>query len=113
VGRPPDDGTAPPPIDPEAWERAAWAGENIVKRHVVDRIRRRLDRHDHPAHMFALVFGVVSETARLARALCVHKDDETIAIVERAMMAYVRGQIRGLDGPIDEDGSPYDGIRGP
>ena len=99
----------PPEIDPEAWERAGLVGEKLARKHVAALIMRRLDRGAHPGDAVAVVLGVISECSAMIRVLAVSKDDVTIAVLERAMTAHVRGAIRGAEIPLNEDGSPYEG----
>lgn len=54
--------------------------------------------------MLAILLGGLTECAKQLRRLMT---DDSRDIQETVVLAYVRGALRGEDGPINEDGSHY------
>ncbi len=89
----------------EAWEIAGEAGRKTVIEALRDKMRRRLERGDSEKNLMALLIGGLSGIAQImaTRAL-----PEKAALMEEIALAYVRGAMRGGDGPVNTDGSPFD-----
>jgi len=105
------DQTVPPGfVQPtqEAWDIAAEAGEKVVRDAIVRLVKRMGKRGGSQAN-HALIPGVLCgalvEITRINRAVC---DPAEMHIVEQYWLAYVRGAIRGLDGPVHDDGRPFE-----
>jgi hypothetical protein len=90
----------------DEWIAAGHAGEQAVKDVVcATMLDHMTDRH-HPATYLAVAFGAVAAVANAARACGASSGH---AVLEEYLVAYVRGAMRGADGPAHEDGRPYEG----
>lgn len=91
---------------PEEWDAAAHRLENAAKKFLVQQMNRGLKNGEH--HQFlamAVPLTAIKEAGALSHALgC-----EPI-YTERVFFAYLRGALRGADGPIHEDGRAFTGL---
>lgn len=94
----------------EQWQRASKVGERVIRTAIQEKIMRRLQRGAHPYDALAMMFGAMTSLAQATRALSKGTPEAT-SVLEQNILAYVRGAIRGLDGPVNEDGSPFTGAR--
>lgn len=85
-----------------AWSRNAAVGTKLVREAMEERVRRRIERGATGVDLMAIYVGAVVECGRVIGALA---QPGGLDVVESCIVAYVRGAIRGLDGPVDEDGS--------
>lgn len=94
--------TSLPP--PEEWQSAAESGEAAVRRAMQPVLLSLLDGRHHPATWMAALLGAAHEIAATGRAATGNP-----AVMEEYLVAHVRGGCRGADGPIHEDGRPFEG----
>ena len=96
----------PPFPDKSAWKRAAEVGEQVVRDGLADKAMRRMKRGADPWDAIALGLGahtaVVEYLVEMLRPEC-------RSAMEANLLATVRGICRGCEGPVNEDGSPYEG----
>lgn len=97
------------PVCPEAertaWQIAAEAGRVVAINALQDKLRRRMERGDSERALMALLIGGLSGIAQIMGSAAI---PEKAALMEEIALAYVRGPMRGLDGPINADGSPFE-----
>jgi hypothetical protein len=93
-----------PPKD--EWQAAGEAGERAVKDAVCAAMLAHATGHHHPATFLAVAFGAIVAVAEAARACGASSGH---AVMEEYLVAHVRGAMRGADGPVHEDGQPYEG----
>lgn len=92
------------PIDIEAWNRAAKLGERILRDAIEPRIKRRLDRGAQGVDIIPMFVGAASEAAR---AIGLMAGPEFLREAEADLVAHIRGVMRDLEGPVNEDGSKH------
>jgi len=93
-------------LPPEAeWQAAGEAGEQAVKDAICAAMMAHCGPEHHPTTYLAVAFGGIIAVAQAARAA----KPEASAILEEYLVAYVRGACRGADGPVHDDGRPYEG----
>lgn len=97
----------PDDLTPEQWDRATQIGAKTLLSAMSDRINRRLERNADPREYVALLTGALVQLAELMRASLEDRSPENLRMAEDYLVAYVRGVMRDLDGPVNEDGSRY------
>lgn len=94
----------------EAWNGAAEHGAAVVKFGMASYANAVIEREDNTALIAGATLGAVAELGRFSRAMT---PATSHGVAEAYMIAYLRGALRGLDGPVHEDGrvftQAYDG----
>lgn len=84
----------------EEWAAAAKVGELTAQRALSAEVELSLDRGS--AFLFLpILMGAIVETTRMMAAMA----NGDPALLEKMLVAHVRGSIRGLEGPCDEAGN--------
>lgn len=91
------------------WDTLGNRADEIARRAVAAFGIKMVRRHDTGAAMVPIVAGTARAAGSLARSIV---PSESLHLIEDMMLAYLRGAIRGLDGPIHEDGRPWEGTFG-
>lgn len=91
-------------VDVEAWRCACELGERILREAMEPRIKRRLDRGARGVDIVPMFAGAATEAARAIAAMT---DPAFVRGAEESLIAHIRGTMRDLDGPVNEDGSKY------
>jgi hypothetical protein len=92
--------------DPDAWDRAAKAGEAAVRRAVGNAALRQIKRAAGPYADLGVALGALVATGDLIRGLTAGGNQR---VTETMAAAYLLGALRGADQPLNPDGSPYTG----
>lgn len=99
----PDASSGPPP---EEWAACAEAAENAVRIALSAALLPFCSDQHHRGTPVAGLFAAISAVTQIARGL---GEPHGYPIVEEYLVAYVRGGMRGAEGPIHDDGRPYEG----
>lgn len=98
----------PKPLDAKEWDRLCQRAEKAVRKALVAE-GLKVVRHGGGTHRdIGLAMGAVVASADLLRAMCSHPGSD-MRVAEAMAVAYVRGVIRGLDHPVNADGTDYQG----
>lgn len=88
----------------EVWD--AWASDgNQVARDSVG-VRALQLAHVHALAPTAVGFGALVAVCEMLSGLCPKSGRR---VLEETVIAYARGAVRGLDGPVHEDGRAWEG----
>jgi hypothetical protein len=82
------------------WQRAAEIGERAA----TVALQEATQAADGPLADIAVAFGMI---VRIGQFLQAASADASVA--EQGAVAYLRGAVRGMEGPANEDGTPYVG----
>lgn len=91
----------------DEWQEAAEAGEAAVRAPLAQACLNYCDAPYHRQTHMAVFFGAAREVAAVALAACA---PEGASILEEYLVAYIRSGMRGVDGPIHDDGRPFTGV---
>ena len=91
-------------LDEATWRRACEAGEMTVREALAARKARRIQRGAPAYDELALLTGALTEVARELRAIA---QSHGLVSLEEYALAYVRGEFRQADIPLDADGMPF------
>ena len=104
-------GAAIPPMpSAEEWERCCQQAETAVRNALNGLGLREARKAQRPSYsLLMLAMGSLVASADLLKLLADGGGDRRV--VEEMAVAYVRGGIRGLDDPVQADGSSSEGAR--
>ena len=92
----------------EAWEAAARAGEQAVRRAIGNAAIRKMKQKAGPYADLGVAVGALVAVGGMI-AVVTKGGDQRVA--EEMAMAYLRGALRGDDQPLNADGTLYTGAR--
>jgi hypothetical protein len=95
-----------PRISPDAWQRRCTAGENAVRKALGPAVARQIKAGQGTEEQLGTVLGALVAIGDLMFHLSANGDRR---VMEAIGVAYLRGAIRGEHGPLNADGSEYQG----
>jgi hypothetical protein len=95
-----------PRLSPEVWQRRCEAGEKAVRKALGPTIMRQIKAGAGTEDQLGTVLGALVAVGDLMFHLSANGDRR---VMEAIGIAYLRGAIRGEDGPMNADGSEYQG----
>ena len=99
--------TAPSGRPPEAeWTACAQSAENAVLTALSAALLPFCNDRYHRGTTAAGLFAAIAAVTEIARGI---GDPSGYPVMEEYLVAYVRGGMRGAEGPIHNDGRPYEG----
>ncbi len=91
--------------DETAWQIAAEAGRVVAIKALHEKLHRRMARGDSGINLMALLLGGLTGVVQLIGEMAIPKKIDDL---ETIILAYVRGPLRGINGPINADGSVFE-----
>jgi hypothetical protein len=91
-------------FDEATWRRACEAGETTVREALAVKKARRQQRGAPAYDELALLTGALTEIARELRVIA---QTHRLGSLEDYALAYVRGEFREADVPLEADGTPF------
>ena len=88
------------------WEECAQAADEATRVFMASLAQAALNNGKHPGVTIIIGYAALAACAEYIRAVS-RPDPKAVTINEIIAIAYVRGRIRGLDHPINEDGTPF------
>ena len=88
------------------WDECAQAADEATRVFVASLAQAALNNGKHPGVTIIIGYAALTACAEYIRAVS-NPDPKAVTINEITAIAYVRGVIRGLDHPINEDGAPF------
>ena len=100
---------AAPDLDTEVgWQRHCEAGERAARKLFGNAALRQIKRRHSDIAALGVGVGGLVALGEMLRGTC---EPHGLRVMEDVALAYLRGAIRGTDGPVNPDGTPYTGSR--
>ena len=95
-------------LSSEEWDALCQRAERTLRKAQAAAGLRVLKKGGSDYRMIGFAMAGIVASADLLRSMA---EDGDMRVAEQMAVAYVRGILRGLDHPVHEDGSNYDGAR--
>lgn len=89
------------------WTQATKQGATLLKKSVGKRVLSILEDHQNPAIATGVMFGALQEVCAMAAVAC---PEQNRHVLEQHLLAIVRGAMRGLEHPVQDNGKPFIGV---
>ncbi len=89
------------------WDAATRQGGSLVKKSVGRRVLSILEHRQNPSIATGVMFGALHEVCLMAAVGC---PEQKRHVLEQHLLAIVRGVVRGLEHPVQDNGMPFRGV---